>query len=708
MKQIFFRRGEPVVVNVTDPIPKSGGVVVEVTHSCFSRGTELAALDYSGKSLVERVLDEPAKISFFLEICRRHGVRPALMRVMQKMHQYTASGYSCSGEIVSVGKGAEEFQVGDLVACSGAKYAMHATKIWVPKNLVVRLPKNISLAQGSLVSLGAIALHATRRAECRFGELAVVVGLGTLGLLISELLLKQSVGVIGLDQNPVAADLTRDLLSIETFASKNPFADIGHVSPDCIIIACHFDSKILNQAASLLPVRGRLVLVGDGELAIDRDLVYRKELEIIMSTSTGPGRYDRNYEEHGFDYPKAYVRWTQKRNMEAFLRVAASLEICRNANLAVIEIKNDNVTDAFDALKTPPEGTLFSVMSFRSEVTESKALSQCTKQSAVFIPKKNLGSVLNVGLIGIGGYAQSAHIPNLAKLEKVRIAAICNDKVVVNQNIFGDQKISSFADPEDLCVNAGLDAVIVSTIHNTHFNILNLALENGLAAYVDKPLCMNSDELFLLQQKFESKDTDQWRVMCGFNRRYSEAWHGIKSEISNRQLLFADYLINAKPLVGHWLNELEVGGGRHLGEAIHFYDLVLDLFGHQSLSLCNLSEFDKEGNYDRGESFSVQLEFGESGIATINYVAFSQNKAFKERLSIMNMNDMVEVIDFAQVRRFGSRLTTNRLKNGKGDFEATVHFINAVKSGLSLANEFRKDLATHKVVFNILESRHVK
>src|SRR6266550_933746 len=532
MKQVFIRGGKTAVQHVPAPQVSPKSLLVRVLHSCVSVGTEIAGIKISALPLYRRALKQPHHVKRVLQVMRDQGIKRTFDRVTEQLAAGLPAGYSAAGIVVEVGTEVECFHQGDSVACAGAGVANHAEMIDVPVNLAVHLPAGLGTLEGSSVAIGSIALQGVRRASPSLGESIAVLGLGLLGQITAQMLRANGCRVIGMD-----------------------------VDTERVQIALASGKK------------GRVVLVGDVGLNLNRADFYAKELDFLISCSYGPGRYDPAYEEGGQDYALPYVRWTENRNMEEYLRLLAEGRITLTRLKPKI-YSVDQTLEAYESLQQSGNKPLLVVLSY----PDSETAMQRTIQLR---PANTVKSRLRLAVVGAGSFAQTVHLPNLAKLGKEFELHCVMSRTGANAKFAAERFGACYAttEYERVLADAEVDVVMIATRHNLHGRMVLQALQAGKHVFVEKPLTIYEEELQEIENYY-CTHRDAPVLMVGFNRRFSPAVRRVQEVLANRSTpLIVNYRMNAGSLpAGHWVHSAE-GGGRNLGEACHLYDLFNALTG---------------------------------------------------------------------------------------------------------------------------------
>ena len=683
MRQVVLRNGQAVVEEVPAPALLPGGVLVRVAYSCISPGTETATLSTSdgriGLGLIRRALAQPDKVRQVLASVRTRGFRATKALVQGKLAFGSVVGYSCAGTVAEVGEAVDGFRVGDRVACAGSAYAHHAEAVVVPQNLVVRVPAGVDLRQAATVTLGAIALQGVRRAEPTLGETVGVIGLGILGQLTVQLLKATGCRVIGLDLLRDRVELARSLGLDEGLVptEESPETRIGHLTDghglDAVILTAATKSdEAVNLAMRLARRKGRVVVVGDVGLGLQRADMYRKELDLRMSTSYGPGRYDPLYEEAGVDYPFGYVRWTENRNLAAYLDLVAAGRI-RLESLLTAVFPLPDAGKAYAALQSaggPLTAVLETGLAPEGELSRRIVLSP--RRSAA-------GPRLRLGIIGAGGFAQGTHLPNLKQLQdRYEIRSIVNRTGPTAVAVARQYEAAIAAtDIREVLADPEIDAVLVCTRHHLHAAQAAEALRAGKHVFLEKPMATTRVELAQLTETIRELGAAGTcpAFMVGFNRRFSPYAVRAKDLVSGRvHPLLVDYRMNAGSLpAGHWVNGPE-GGGRAVGEGCHILDLFRFLTGVPALGLSATAVRGASGAFLPDENFVATLRYSDGSVCSLLYTPLGAREFPKEAMEIYVDGKVLVLNDYRSLEVYGSKTqglrTTLQDKGHRAELEA--------------------------------------
>ena len=709
MKQVLqnFRSGVLKVDDVPETICKSGGVLVQNVTSLISAGTEKMVLDLAQKSMLGKAKERPDLVRQVLNKVQKDGLAATFATVKARLDAPIALGYSCAGVVREVGRGAEEFSVGERVACAGMNYASHAETIYVPKNLTVKIPANVSFDEASFVTLGAIALQGVRTAEVKLGETIAVIGLGLLGQMVVMILKAAGCRVIGIDLDPNKIQLAI-AHGADTAVARNDDAE-GAVArftngygADAVIITAAADSNDPIEFAGVI-ARDRAIvsMVGAVGMNVPRKVYYEKELQLRLSRSYGPGRYDAQYEEGGVDYPIGYVRWTECRNMEEFLRLLSTggvkLDklITHRFDIAAAESAYDIITGKN---KQPYLGILLTYADCGLGNADCGSKMQFL-QSAIRNPQSK--AAVQLGVIGAGNFAKAVLLPRLAKASGVRLVGIAtatgrNAKAIGEQYGFG----FCTSDYHELLQREDVNTVLIATRHDAHARMTVDALRAGKTVFVEKPLAVNAEQL---QQVIEAAAQSDGRVMVGFNRRFSPLSVELKQHFANAGALAITYRVNAGDIPkDSWIQNDE-GGGRIVGEVCHFVDLLQFLTGASPVEVFAYNTATGNGLND---TLSIIIKFSDGSTGNINYFANGDKAFAKERVEVYGGGRVAVLDDFRMLETWsnGKRKVTKKMTQDKGFDQEIAAFAEAVKTGKAMPIAWQSLVETTLTTIRIEDS----
>lgn len=687
MKQVLVRRGAAVADEVPAPTLEAGTALVAVHRSCISVGTELSGLKRSGLPLWQLATQYPEHAKKAIQTVATMGLSRTWSLIQGQLSAGTPVGYSAAGVVVQVGAGVEEIRPGDRVACAGAQCVHHAEVIRVPRNLMTVMPPSIDFGEASTVALGAIAMQGVRRAQPTLGETFVVIGLGALGQLTAQLLRANGCRVIGVDLDARRLARARDLgMDTAVRAEDGPDAEQvaritgGKGADGVIIVAATASDAVVSSAFRMCRRKGRVVLVGDVGLHLNRAEMYQKELDFVISCSYGPGRYDAAYEEGGVDYPFEYVRWTENRNMGEYLRLIADRRINVGALISAT-YPVERAAAAYEALQSE-ERPLLVVLSYPDSAAAA-AVSQVVRNPK---PMPARRGAVRFALIGAGGFAKGMHLPNLQSL-----GSLCHLRAVISRS--GHNAAATArrwgavycgTDYKEVLNDPEIDAVIIATRHNLHASMALDALRAGKHVLLEKPMALTALELDRLIQFYgESSSSPRPMLLTGFNRRFSPYACRIRECVAGRtNPMILNYRMNAGFLpADHWLHGPE-GGGRNIGEACHIYDLFTFLTGARVAGVQVAAITPATGHYRRADNFTTTITFDDGSIATLTYTALGSKDHSKESMEIFVDGKVIALDDFRSLTMAGAsrRGLRTRLPE-KGQKEELEAFALAIRQG---------------------------
>jgi len=654
MKQVFNKKGEIIVSEVPAPIAGDDEILVQVYYSCISSGTEISVLKSQGKSLIKKALEKPQNIKKVLDMIRERSLADSVAKVRNKIDAKTQTGYSASGVVLEAGKNTYDFKPGDFVACAGAGMANHAEFISVPSNLTVKLPESLSLKAASTVALGAIALQGVRRCSPEIGSYVVVIGLGILGQITSQILKVSGCRVLGIDidEKRINKAMSFGLYKGINAKSYNIVNEIirntnGFGADAVIITAASESDSLINQSVKMCRRKGKVVIVGDVAINIEREEFYKRELDVLISTSYGPGRYDNNYEVKGFEYPYAYVRWTEKRNMDEYLKLASEKKLDIDA-LIEGTFPAESAKEAYEYIKSD-EKPLIVLLEYNLESKPENKISFEYKAG------EKEGKI-NVGIIGAGSFTQDVHLPNLEKLKDIfNIYAICSKVGGETESLARQYKAYiATTDYNQILNDENIELVLISTRHNLHAKIAVDALKAGKAVFVEKPMALNNNELLELKEIIEKTKIP---YMVGFNRRFSPYSLSVKKLISARTgPLLINYRMNAGYIPKeHWVHN-EEGGGRNIGEACHIYDLFNFFTGSEFYSISAHSITPLSEQYLTNDNFSATIKYKNGSVCNLTYTSMGSRVAPKEQMDVYFDGKNLYLNDFKELYLYDARI----------------------------------------------------
>ena len=705
MKQVFQnpKSGETRLEEITPPMAPSKGVLVQNRFSVISAGTERGIIELSKKSLFEKAKERPDYVRKFFMLIKTKGFKWAWGVAQAKLGKDIALGYSSAGIVIGAGREVEEFRAGDRVACAGQDYASHAEVIAVPKNLCVKIPENVSEKEAAFATIASIAMQGIRQANLTPGEKVGVVGLGLLGQLSTRMLRAYGHPVIGFDVNSEQVKFALENGMDEGVAlgmgdpelSVKKFTDGRGVDATLIYASAKTDDP-LKLAVTISRDRGRIVQIGNIVTNIPWRDFYPKELSYISSRSYGPGRYDPSFEEGGNDYPLGHVRWTERRNMEEFLRLLSD-ESVDIKNLITKTFSIDEAKEAYD-LVFRPEGLVHGIVLEYPE--EKKHAHRIDFEKSVAEPAKQ--KEVGVGLIGLGSFMKSEILPHLKKTEGARVIGVAHTHGLdakATAEEWGAEYVTN--DYHDILNDKNIDLVICATRHSNHAKIAVEALRAGKNLHMEKPLALNEEELVAVME--EAKHS-KGRLFVGFNRRFSEHFVRVKELFADSQTpLQMLYRINYA-LEEHWSHD-QKEGGRLIGEACHFVDALAYLSGSKPVRVTAAS-VPVGGAVSHEENFAFTVEFENGSIGTVVYGGLGNFRLPKEYIEIYG-NGNIFVIDNFKEGKFitPTKITKYNLRHQhKGYLEELQVQIDAIRGGLPSPMSLEEIYASHLGIIKVAEA----
>lgn len=706
MKQVVIRGGGAAVVDVPAPQVGRKNVLVRVAYSCISVGTEMASVNNSAMPLYKRALKQPENVRRVLEMMRTQGVARTLSRVQNQLSAGTPSGYSAAGIVIDVGSEVEGFAVGDRVACAGAGIANHAEVIDVPVNLAVPVPAHLGLDVASTVTLGAIAMQGVRRANPTLGETFVVVGLGVLGQITAQILAANGCTVIGTDLDPRRIGIARAAglhtgidVSTENYVDQVTRMTDGMGADGVIVTAASASDAVIREAMQACRKKGRVVLVGDVGLHLQRADFYQKELDFLISASYGPGRYDPMYEEGGQDYPLPYVRWTENRNMQAYIQLLASGKM-NLAGMCSTPFEVDRAADAYASLRSDgaAEKPLIPILAYPER-------NDTNRRAVRLNPPRQTGSGrIRVGLVGASSFAQGVHLPNMEALSgDFALHGVMSRTGTTARAVAARYKASyCTSDVEEVLQDPNIDLVMIATRHDLHGSLALRALRAGKHVFVEKPLTIYPAELDEIEA-FYRLNPDGPMLMVGYNRRFSPATQAVRRMLTNRTTpLMVDYRMNAGYLPPqHWVHGPE-GGGRNLGEACHIYDLFASLTGANVVNVSACSADPAASQWKRNDNFVAVVKYDDGSVCTLTYTALGAKTYPKERMDVFADGKVIAMDDYKSVSAHGTRQKGwSAQKSEKGQLEELKALAASVRGGTAWPIPLQQLLQTSRVSFDV-------
>jgi predicted dehydrogenase/threonine dehydrogenase-like Zn-dependent dehydrogenase len=667
-----------------------GCVLVRIVASVVSAGTERASAEFAQRSLLQKARSRPDLVREVITKVQRDGVFSAIHAVRSRLDQPQSPGYSSAGTVIAIGDGVTDLRPGDRVACAGAGFAVHAEIACVPRLLVARIPQrdpdnDVSFDEAAFATLGAVALHGIRTAEAKLGDLVAVIGLGLLGQLTVQLLKAAGCRVFGMDIDTSRAELAREMGANAVANSASEFRDScvqisdGRGVDSVLITAETPSSDPVNLAGAIARDRAVVVAVGTVGIDIERKAYYEKELDFRISRSYGPGRYDTAYEQKGRDYPIGYVRWTETRNMEAFLRLLAEKKI-NVAPLITHRFPIESAQCAYDLIMGRSQQPFLGVvLQYPADTGEVRTL------SLVRAPERDSRATapVTVGLLGAGGFATSTLIPAM-QASRTSLVSVCAATGSHAKHAASKFKFHSCTTNDaELIHDLRLNTVVVATRHHLHSGQVVASLSAAKKVFCEKPLCLGEDELQEIVRTYLGMP-QRPTLMVGFNRRFAPMTAKLKRFLSPiSEPIALHYRISAGYLASdHWINDREQGGGRILGEVCHFIDLLMFLAG-SAIAEIETRAVGTSARYS-GDNIMISISFENGSEATISYLSNGDRSVPKERIEIFGGGSTAVLDDFRRldlIRNGRTETAHSRWKQDKGHRTQWKAFVQAMEQG---------------------------
>jgi predicted dehydrogenase/threonine dehydrogenase-like Zn-dependent dehydrogenase len=685
MKQVIqnFKTGELYLGDVPPPALKHGGVLVRTVRSLISAGTERGTVSVGQSSLVGKARQRPDLVRQVVDNVRREGLAATVTKVRTRLESLKPLGYSAAGTVAAVGEGVSDLRVGDRVACAGANYASHAEVIFVPRNLCTLIPTGVTFDAAAYTTLGAIAMQGVRQADLRLGETAVVIGLGLIGQLTLQLLGAAGCRAIGIDVDPAMVALAGPAADLALLRSEDVLRRVeaftNGIGADAVLITASTSSNDpIELAGALARDRARVVVVGLVPVEVPRSPYYEKELEVRMSRSYGPGRYDPEYEERGCDYPVAYVRWTEGRNMAAFLDLIASGRLNPMA-LTTHRFALESAVEAYDVVLgkagTRPCGILL-------EYGEGALLEERIERIERRDRPRGDGR-LGVGFVGAGNFATASLIPPLKKIPAVDLTGVATSSGLSAKGVADKFEFAYTASGiEQILDDPATQTVFIATRHNLHHSLAALALRAGRAVFVEKPLALDRAGL---REVVDAARSSGGQLLVGFNRRFAPLARQLRACVEGRVgPAVVHYRVNAGFVPRqHWTQDRVEGGGRIIGEACHFIDFVQYITGALPVSVAATAVRSGNERETDADSVAITIALSDGSLGSILYVALGDKRFPKERCEVFADGGVAVLDDFRS--GFSVRNDRERKLGGgpqdKGHAAEIAAFVEAVRSG---------------------------
>ena len=701
MKQLFLmvNDGSVKLIDTPPPTVKNNHVIVETMYSVVSAGTERSLTQFGGKNLIQKVLERPDQLKKVLEKMSTDGVMTTVDAAFKRLKEPMPMGYSGVGKVIECGTGVTEVSPGDIVAMAGQ--AHHSEVNRVNKNLIAKIPNETKdHRQYAMCALGGIALQGIHQCQIIPGETVAVIGLGLLGNIVSRILDAYGCDVIGFDikENDSAGTKLKAFIRSDDENAEETTKSLtkGRGADKVIITAATDSNQPMDLAAAIARDRAVICMIGVTQMNIDRRSYYNKELTFTIARSYGPGRYDTTYEEKGIDYPIGQVRFTEGRNIEEFVRLISQGRIDLS-DMITHEIGFENAPDAYEMITTNKKGEKYLgvILKYHDNPSKWDRVVGAIKPR-VSIDKK----VLDIGLIGAGNFARNTILPVMKETGLYNFRALATTGGVgASQaiDVFPFEYVTN--DYKKLIDDKEIDLIVVSTQHNTHAKFVIEALNADKNVYCEKPLCLNLEELTAIEGAYK---ISKGELFCGLNRRHAPLIQKIKKDLSTDKIpAVYNYIVNAGYIPDdHWTQDELAGGGRIIGEACHFVDVIQYLDG-STLESLDITFAHNEA-YPKKDNAIITLRFSSGAAGTIIYTSMGSKKYPKEQLRVISNGNVYELDNYIRMSKYGNiKKTETKLKQDKG-IKNEYENIYTVICGEIPNKEIIDAFAGHRMIFNAL------
>lgn len=686
MKQVIqtLKTGVIEINDVPVPTLNDKFVLVRNTASVISAGTEKTKIDMGKKNLLQKAKARPDLVKQVLNKIQTEGLKKTFQTVNSRLSAPSALGYSCAGNVVAAGGLVEGIQPGDRVACGGADYANHAEYVAVPKNLVVKIPDNVTDEEAAFTTIGSIAMQGVRQANPSLGETFLVLGLGLLGQITVQLLRANGCQVIGTDLDGALVKQAESFgaIGVESTADIETVCKsltAGHGVDGVLVCAGTSSNQPIELCGAVTREKGRVVVVGAVRMDIPREDYFKKEISVVISRSYGPGRYDPFYEENGNDYPLGYVRFTEQRNMQTFLDLVSQGKLDVKS-LITHRFSVDQAAEAYQLIEGDKRDPYLGiVLQYGYENERQNSPKRITVHSSPLKTDK-----LGLSFFGAGNYATASLLPPLNDMADVEFRGLVTASGRTAQGVAKQFGFSFCADDFNEILTADTDAVVVTSRHDTHAESVVAALSAGKHVYVEKPLALSVEELREIHQAYQVNGNKQ--LMVGFNRRFAPLTQTVKKHFSSsRSPLIVTIRVNAGVIPrDHWIQDPVTGGGRIIGEGCHFIDLASAIIGQNPKSVYSIATSKADKSAMLNDNVIITLTFEGGSIATINYTADGAKAMKKESIEVFGGGRSAIIHDFKEVELFegDSKIERNKLMaQDKGQKAMLNSWVTGLKDG---------------------------
>ncbi len=694
MKQLIqnLNSGETLLEDVPVPLVKAGCVLIQSTKSLVSLGTERMLLKFSRSSLLEKARQEPARVKQVFDKIKTDGLSTTFHAVFNKLNQPIPMGYCHVGKVIAVGAGVTDLQIGDRVASNGA----HAEVVCIPRNLVAKIPDNVSDKEATFTVVGAIGLQGIRLLNPMLGETIVVIGLGLIGLLTAALLKINGCRVIGIDIDEKKLDIAREngiivINPLQNSSEKVVLEITNGVGADGVIIAASNNTNdIIEDAAKMTRKRGRVILIGVVPLSLPRSEFYEKELTFQVSCSYGPGRYDADYEQKGMDYPIAFVRWTENRNFQTILSLLESKSLDLEKYVSRV-VDFHNYKEVYDHLIAAD--SIATIFSYTASPNLKSEIAIATKS---FEGRKGV-----VGIIGAGNFTKMTLLP---AIKSANIKYIASANGLTGTLLAKKYQIAySTTDYQQILDDKDVDLVLITTRHHVHGKLVLGALRTGKHVFVEKPLTIFEEELDEIQSYYQENQATTGSLIVGFNRRFSPFVQKMKSLLGNTVMNVVATMNAGSIDASSWVHDPSIGGGRILGEACHYIDLITYLTGSKIVSVCMNAMGTQVNEATDNASILLRYENGSTGV--VNYFSNGSKSYPKERIEVYAEEKTLILDNFRSLHGFGFK-NFSKMKSSmdKGHQEQFQRLLDSVTEGGEPIIPYSEIINVTKATFGAITS----
>lgn len=701
MKQLMnvYRDGNLKVEEVPVPHLNDGCILVQNEYSIISLGTESKSIELAKMNLLEKALSRPKDLKMAFDLAKKEGFVSTYQKSMNILNQPISLGYSSAGIVIEVADDVFEYKVGDRVACGGSG---HAEVVCVPKNLCTKIPDGVKSEEAAFTTIGSIALQGVRQSDPKLGEVILVIGLGLVGQLVVQILKTAGCKVIGVDNDEMKVKISEDggadlalPRNVDDLKQKI-FSYTGGYGVDAVIIAAATQSNDpIELASDTLRDKGRITVVGAVRTDLPRKPFYEKELSLNFSRSYGPGRYDKVYEEKGIDYPIGYVRWTEKRNMGAFLDLVDDGKI--NLDLLIThKFKFEDATQAYNIITQSKDLILGVVFEYPKKINLG---SKIEVRTVPYPPCKE--GTINVGFIGAGKFAQNYLLPLISEMSFVRLIGLAT-ATGINAHYIGKKFRFGYitTNADEIIADDTIDCVIIATRHNLHAKYAIEGLRANKHVYVEKPLALTEIELEGLVKEWENTNRV---LMVGLNRRFSSLVRTCKKELQRGYgPTIINYQVNAgKYPLDHWVYDPVIGGGRIVGECVHFFDVMNYIVGSKVRGISALSIDTTDRSVKSEDNIVVTVKYEDGSIGNLIYRSIGNPDYPKEMIQINRSEITIDLHDYQTLAIYGKRCYNHKLrKRDKGHKEEIRCFFEAIRNG-STCIPMEEIIEVHQIAYKV-------